>query len=86
MQGLQSLFRFSQMAGIGYGIARTVGQEFLEAHINTGVFASRNVLDRAFCLYGKLAIVAIGPSNDAYPLDVLDRERFNALILAAYQA
>ncbi len=77
MQAFELLFRLSQMTWIGHRVALGIRQKFLEAQINAGLLASRNVLDLALCGHRELREVSIGPAKEAYPFDLLCWEGFN---------
>src|SRR5579875_2114694 len=72
MQPFQALLCFAQVTWVGNRLTLRRGEKFLEAQVNANLFASRNMLNMPLCIDGKLAIVAISPSHDAYPLDELD--------------
>jgi len=86
MQLLQPLLCFSQMTGVLNGVAFRVREKCFQAHIYPGVFASRNMFSASLSLQGKLSIVAIGPLDEAYPLDLLERKLCHFLLPIANQA
>ena len=55
MQPLQSFLCFPEMARVGYGISFAIGQELLQAHIDTSLLAGRDVLNVAFSLRRQIA-------------------------------
>ena len=66
-------------------MALAVGEERVQTHIDPDLFASGNMLDAAVCLYSKLDVVAVRPPYNPHPLDLLDGERCNLLLLVADQ-
>ena len=77
MQCLQAfLWLFSDDEG-WHGIAFGVGQELLQAHINTDMQTGGDVPGLAFCMYCELAIETISTFDETHAFDVLDRECFN---------
>src|SRR5437764_10159449 len=71
------------MTRISNSLPITIGQEFLQSHIDTGLFASRNMLYISGSIDGKLSIVAIGSLDDTHSLDLFRREFRYSLFLIA---
>src|SRR5713226_82223 len=85
MQFLQPLFCFPQVARVGYRVPIAIGEKFLQAHINTGMFASGNMFYASFSLYSELTEIAISTLDEANALDLLLGKRFDALFLVPHK-
>ncbi len=85
MERLQAFFGFPEMTRVGYGIAITISQELLQAHVDTCLLAGREVVTVPLGSNGKLAIVAIRPPHEPDPGDLLRGNLCNPLLLAAHE-
>lgn len=86
MQALEPLFALAEVAWIDNRIALAVGQEHGEAHVNANLAAGVHMLDLALYLDDKLNVVAVGPTDETYPLDLLEGEGGDLLTRIAHKA
>ncbi len=85
MQAFEFLFGFAIMTRVVYGVAIRIRVEAFQSHINTDHVASSKVFNLALGLNGELAIVAIGPMDNAYALDLFDGKGCNLLFLVTHK-
>ena len=85
MQAVEMLFGLPIMPGVVYGVAIGIRVEAFESHINPDHAARRQVCNLALGQHGELAIVAIGPLDNADALDLFKGKGGNLLLLVAHQ-
>src|SRR5690348_11687650 len=79
LQGLEFLFREAHVAGVLHRVAIRIGAIGSQAHIDPGLLASWNMLDSPLGFHTGLDVVAICSSDEAHPLDLVDRKSSDGL-------
>ena len=83
MEAFEPLFRLPQITRVGDGLAVRIGVETLQPNVYANGVAGGLMVYLAFCLDGKLDIIAISAFHQAHTLDLVEEKGSNRARLLA---